>query len=68
MILSQVEVGGEAFDWKYSFISFLPNLPESEARKKLPDASENGILIGERVPIFYGVSNAIYVSIGHRIS
>jgi hypothetical protein len=50
------------------FISFLPNLPESEAEKELPYASKNWILIGERVPIFYGISGAIFFLLEHRIS
>jgi hypothetical protein len=57
-------VGGEAFELEDSFISFLPNFPEGEARKELPDASENWVLIGERVPIFYGVADVVSVSIG----
>lgn len=39
------------------FISFLPDLPESEARKELPNVCKNKIFVGERIPIFYCVAD-----------
>jgi len=46
------------------FISFLPNFPEGEAQKELLDVRHNWVLIGERIPILYSVSDVVYVSIG----
>jgi len=45
------------------FISFLPDLPESEARKELPNVCKNKIFVGERIPIFYCVTDAAHVSV-----
>jgi hypothetical protein len=48
---------------KDSFVSFFPNCPESEAREQLPDAFENWVVKGDRIPVRNCVPDTAPVSI-----
>ena len=52
-----------SFSFKYSTVSFLPNVPDEKPREELPKYVEDGILIRVIMPVLDGVSNIVLLTI-----